>query len=157
MSQKFLVMIQLQYAQKKNSLTLNKSAYTEMYILDLSKVLMYQFHYNYIKNKYGNNSRLLFTDTDSLMYEIKTEYFYEDFSKDRRMPKYYGNSKKLVVGKMKDEIGRAAIKKLVGLKSKMYSFLADDNSGRQKAKGVNKSVVEKITHHEYKDVLFKAK
>ena len=47
-----------------------------MCILDLSKVLMYEFHYVYIKNKYGNNSRLLFTDTDSLMYEIKTEDVY---------------------------------------------------------------------------------
>ena len=46
------------------------------------KVLMYKFHYDYIKNKCGNNSRLLFTDTDSLMYEIKTEDVYEDFSKD---------------------------------------------------------------------------
>ena len=43
---------------------------------------MYKFHYDYIKNKCGNNSRLLFTDTDSLMYEIKTEDVYEDFSKD---------------------------------------------------------------------------
>ena len=54
-------------------LTLNKPACIGMCILDLSKVLMYEFHYDYIKNKYGNNSRLLFTDTDSLMYEIKTE------------------------------------------------------------------------------------
>ena len=55
-----------------------------MCILELSKLLMYQFHYDYIKNKYGNNSRLLFTDTDSLMYEIKTEDVYEDFSKDKK-------------------------------------------------------------------------
>ena len=54
------------------TLTLNKPAYIGMYILELSKVLMYEFHYDYIKNTYGNNSRLLFTDTDGLMYEIKT-------------------------------------------------------------------------------------
>ena len=55
------------------TLTLNKPAYIGMCILELSKVLMYQFHYDYIKNKYRDNSTLLFTDTDSLMYEIKTE------------------------------------------------------------------------------------
>ena len=48
--------------------TLNKPVYIGMYILDLSKVLMHKFHYDYIKNKCGNNSRLLFTDTESLMY-----------------------------------------------------------------------------------------
>ena len=56
-----------------------------MYISDLSKVFMYQFHYDYIKNiknKYGNNSRLLFTDTGSLMHEIKTEDGSEGFSMD---------------------------------------------------------------------------
>ena len=46
---------------------------------------MYEFHYDYIKNQYGNNSRLLFTHTDSLMYEIKTEDVYEDFSKGKEM------------------------------------------------------------------------
>ena len=56
-----------------------------MCILKLSKVLMYKFHYDYIKNKYGNNSRLLFTDTDSLMYEIRTEDVYEDFSNDKEI------------------------------------------------------------------------
>ena len=53
-----------------------------MCILDLSKVLMYELHYDYIKKKYGDNWRLLFTDTDSLIYEIKTEYVYENFSED---------------------------------------------------------------------------
>ena len=59
------------------TLALSQPAYVGMCILDLSKVLIYEFHYDYIKNKYGNNSRLLFTDTDSLMYEIKTEDFHE--------------------------------------------------------------------------------
>ena len=59
--------------KNKVTLTLNKPAYIEICILELSKVLMYEFHYDYIKNKCGNNSRLLFTDTDSLMDEIKSE------------------------------------------------------------------------------------
>ena len=71
--------------KNKVTLTLNKPAYTGMCILELSKVLMYEFHYDYIKKKNGNNSRLLFTDTDSLMYEIKTDDIYEDSSNDRKM------------------------------------------------------------------------
>ena len=54
-----------------------------MCILQLAKLLMYEFHYDYIKNKYGDKSRLLFTDTASLMYEIKTEDVYENFSSDK--------------------------------------------------------------------------
>ena len=69
----------------KVSLTLNKPEYIGMRILELSKVLMYIFHYDYIKNKDGNNSRLLFKDTDSVMFEIKTEDVYEDFSNDKEM------------------------------------------------------------------------
>ena len=56
--------------KSKVTLTLNKLAYIGMFILELSKVLLYQFHFDYIKSKYGKNSRLLFTDTDSFMYEI---------------------------------------------------------------------------------------
>ena len=72
---------------------------------------MYEFHYGYIKNKYGNNSRLLFAGVDSLMYDFKTEDVYEYFSNDKEMfdfsnylskSKYYDNSNKLMVGKMKD-------------------------------------------------------
>ena len=76
--------------KSKVILTLNKPEYVGMCILDLSKVLMYEFHYDCIKNKYDNNSRLLFTDTDSLMYEIKTENVFEDFSKDREIS-YFSN------------------------------------------------------------------
>ena len=80
--------------------------YVSMCILDLNEALMYKFHFDYIKNRYGNNSRLLFIDTDSLMYEIKTEDIYEDFSEVKEMfefsnysaeSKYYDDSIKLVV------------------------------------------------------------
>ena len=64
--------------KSKTSVALNKPAYMGICMLDLTKVLMYDFHWNYIKNKYWNNSKLLFTDTDILMHKIKTED--EDFS-----------------------------------------------------------------------------
>ena len=133
--------------KSKVTLAINKPAQVRMCIPDLSKVLMYKFHYDYIENKYSNNSRLLFTDTDSLMNEIKIEDVYEDFRKDKEMfdlsnysaqSKYYNDSNKLVVGKMKDEAGGVAIKEFVGLKPKMYSFSVDDSSEHKKAKGVNK-------------------
>ena len=90
---------------------------------------MCEFYYNYIKSKHGSKSRLLFTDTDSFMYEIKTEDIYETFGNDREMfdfsnystkSKYNDNSNKLVTGKMKDETEGDAIEELVGLKQKMY-------------------------------------
>ena len=76
--------------KSKVTLTLNKAAYVGMCILDFSKALLYEFHYDCIKNKdkYANNSRLLFTETDSLMYEIKTKDVYEDFSMDTKMFDY---------------------------------------------------------------------
>ena len=103
--------------KNKVTLTLNKPAYVKMCILDLSKVLMYKLHYNNIKNKYCNNSRLLFRDTDSLMYEIKIEHVYENFSKDKEMfdfsncstkSKCCDDSNKLVAGKMKNETAGGA-------------------------------------------------
>ena len=56
-----------------------------MYMLDLSKVLMYKFHYDYIKNRYGINSRLSFIVTGNLIYEIRMNDVFEDFSKDKEM------------------------------------------------------------------------
>ena len=67
---------------QKTSLIFNKPVYLGMCILDLSKTIMYDFHYNYIKKKYEDKAKLLFTDTDSLMYEIETEDFYKDISED---------------------------------------------------------------------------
>ena len=105
--------------KSKLALKLSKPAYIVMCILELSKVLMYKFRYDYIKNKYANNSRLLFIDTET---EIKTEDVYEDFSSDKEMfdfinystnSKYCNNSNKLVIGKMKVKTAGVAIKEFV--------------------------------------------
>ena len=137
-----------------------------MCILDLSKVLVYKFHNDYIKNKCGNNSRLLFTDTDYLINEIKTEDVFEYFSSDKEMfdfcnyltkSKYYDNSNKLVLGKIKDETAGVAIKEFVRLNPKMYLFLVEDNSKHKKKKGTNRNVVATISHNKYKGVLFNNK
>ena len=109
MSQKMFDNDLVPICKSKVTLTLSKRAYIGICISNLSKVFMYEFHYDYVKSKYGNSSRLLFTQTDSLMYEIKTEHVYKDFNKDKRMfdfsnystkSKYYDDSNKLVVGKM---------------------------------------------------------
>ena len=81
--------------KSKATLKLNKPAYIGMCILKLSKVLMYEFHYDYIKNKYQNKSKLSFTDIDSLMYEIKIEDVYEDFSSDKEKFDFSNYSTKL--------------------------------------------------------------
>ena len=136
-----------------------------MYILELSKVLIYEFHYDCIKIKYSSNSKLLFTGTDSLMYGIKTEIVQENFSSNKEifefsnystMSKYYDDSKKLVIGKMKDKAGCVAIIAFVVLKQKMYSHL-DNDSEHKKAEGVNSNVGATISHNEYEDAFLNKK
>ena len=80
----------VEISKNKVTLTLNKPAYIGICILELSKVLMYKFHFDYVKNKYSNNSRLLFTNTDSLIYEIKTKDVYKDFSSNEKMFDFSG-------------------------------------------------------------------
>ena len=150
----------------KTTLARNKPAYARMCILELSKVLMHEFHYNYIKKNFGNKLRLLFTDTVSLMYEIETENVYDDFRKNNEMfdfsnysakSNYYDDSNALVDGKMKDEMGSTAIEEIVGLKPKTYLILVSNSSEYEKAKGANKNTVAKISFSEYKDVLLNNK
>ena len=152
--------------RKKVELVLNRPIYVGFAILDLSKTLMYDFHYNYIKSKYpGERSKLLFTDTDSLTYSIKTNDLYEDMYQDKHLfdfsgydenSPYHNNENKKVIGKMKDELGGVLIKEFVGLRAKMYSVLsANDDKHMKKAKGVKKNVVKKqLCHQDYKDCLF---
>ena len=151
---------------KKEKLLLDKPSYVGMCILDLSKTHMYDFHYNYIKKKYPD-SQLLFTDTDSLFYHIKTEKdIYEEFWVDRELfdnsdypksSKFFFNENKKVIGKFKDETAGKPILEFVGLKSKMYSYKIGEEE-HKKAKGVKKNVVKKeIKHQDYLDVLFNKK
>ena len=121
---------------------------------------MYKFHYEYIQ--YKCNARLLFTDTDILLYEIKKVDVYEDFYQDKDLfdfNEYSSNSKffdpvnKKVIGKMKDEFKGTIISEFVGLKSKMYSLISVDDEEVTKAKAVNK----KIKHKEFVGVLFNKK
>ena len=148
----------------KETLTLNRPAYVGMCILDLSKTLMYDFHYNYIKNKYGSKAKLLFTDTDSLTYEIEAKDVYKDFWNDKDKfdnsgyptnSPYFDKTNKKVIGKFKDEAGGIPICEFVGLRSKMYSYIKDNQEGGKTAKGIKKSVINKdIKHQNYKDTLF---
>ena len=155
---------------KKTSLTMNKPVYLGMCILDLSKTIMYDFHYNYIKSKYGDKAKLLFSDTDSLMYEIETEDFYKDISGDVKnkfdtsdYPENHPSGiptgiNKKVLGMMKDEAAGKIIKDFVGLRAKLYSFVMDDGEETKKCKGIKKQVVESsIRHENYKTCLLTGK
>ena len=148
----------------KETLTMNRPAYVGACILDLSKTLMYDFHYNYIKHKYDNKAKLLFTDTDSLTYEIETADVYLDFWNDKEKfdnsdypenSPYFNKTNKKVIGKFKDESAGIPITEFVGLRSKMYSYVKDNDEGGKTAKGIKKQVIKKnITHDNYKEVLF---
>ena len=141
---------------------LNKPIYAGFAILELSKLIMYKFHYDYILEKYGDKAKLLFTDTDSLTYHIKTEDLYRDnfenkhlfdFS-DYNMNDEYrkcDNTNKKVIGKMKDETNGIPIEEFVGLRSKMYSCKLINGKEKNTAKGIGKVLLKNkvITHNDY--------
>ena len=143
----------------KPVLTLNKPIYVGFSILDLSKLLMYGFHYKYAKNKF--DAKLLFMIQTVLVYEIKTRDVYEDFYEDKDLfdfsdypsdstelhLKFFDPVNKKVIGKMKDEFEGKIISEFVGLKSKMYSLISVDDQKVTKARGLNK----KIKHKEFVD------
>ena len=113
----------------KPVLMLNKPIYVGFTVLELSKWLMYDFHYNFIKKKF--DTKLLFTDIGSLTYEIKSENVYENFFKHKRLfdfsnytkdSKLFNETNKKVFGKMKGEFGGVIVDEFVGLRSKIYSI-----------------------------------
>ena len=151
----------------KTNLVFDKPIYVGMSILDISKTLMYDFHYNYIKKKYVDDALLLMTDTDSLCYEIKTEDFYKDISGDVEA-KFDASAyktdhpsgiktgvNKKVIGTMKDECNGEIMSGFVGLRAKSYATKMDNNKESKKCKGISKTVTKNdIAFDDYKNVLF---
>lgn len=155
-----LIAIQL----NKTKIFFNKPIYLGFCILDISKTLMYDFHYNYMKQKFSSNAKLLYTDTDSLIYQIFTRNFYEDIKPD--LTKYFDTSDYIIenvqgfpqvnkkkLGYFKDEMNGKILKEFVGLRSKLYAMNVE-NKMICKAKGVNKSVTKKFKIEDYKNCLF---
>ena len=155
---------------KKTEVYFNKPVYVGQAILDLSKTLMFDFHYRYIKEKYHNKAELLFTDTDSLMYYIKTKDFYKDISPDILTKfdtsDYDPNHKsgiptginKNVIGMFKDEVAGKQITHFVGLRPKLYSFKIEEDTQVRKCKGIKKNVIKKkIDFDDYVKCLFTGK
>lgn len=150
----------------KQSVLMNRPTYVGFTILELSKVIMYQFHYQHIKQIFKENASLLFTDTDSLTYHIKTEDLFEDMKKYEDFydfsdyPKnhiLYSEKNKKILGKFKDEMKGTAISQFVGLKPKMYSILTDTEE-KKTAKGVSRIIVQKrLKHENYYNCLFRLK
>ena len=140
----------------KPTLMLNKPIYVRFTVLELSKWLMYGFHYNFIKKHF--DAELLFTDTDSLTYQIKSEDVYDEFFKHKNLfdfnnSKFLDPTNKKVIGKMKDEKEGKINDEFVGLKSKMYSMKNIDGKESNMAKGVNIAT----EFNEFKDTLLKKK
>ena len=131
---------------KKTRVKMTKPLYLGMSILDISKTLMYQFWYDYIKWKYGDRAKLCYTDTDSFVIYIKTEDFFEDISKDVDGWFYTSNynennirplpigKNKRVPGLFKDELGGKIMVELVALRPKTWAYLMDDGSEHKKLK-----------------------
>ena len=143
---------------------MNKPVYLGLPRLEISKTLMYEFWYGYMKPKYGDNVKLCYMDTDSFIMHIKTKDFYIEIANDAEKrfdisnyevnrPLPTGKNKK-VFGLMKDELGGKIMTELVALRPKAYSYLLDDGWSDKKSKGTKKCVIKRILKfNDYKDFL----
>ena len=152
---------------KKTKVKMNKLVYLGMYILDISKTLMYEFWYVYIKPKYKDKAKLCYADTYSFVIHIFTQDFFEyinndierwfdtsNYDKNDKRPLQAGMNKK-VIGMFKDELGGKIIKEFCALRAKTYAYLMDDDSEKKKAKGTKKCIIKhRIKFEDYKDSLF---
>jgi len=154
----------------KTKIKFDKPVYVGMAILDLSKTLMYDFHYAYMKQKYGERAKLLFTDTDSLCYQIQTDDFYNDISPD--VQRLFDTSNypidhpsgiptglnKKVLGMFKDECSGQVMTEFVGLRAKLYAYKMHEGAEGKRCKGIRQGVVKnKISIEDYKECLFSGK
>ena len=154
----------LAFEMKNTKVKMNKPIHLGLLILEISKILMYEFWCDYMKPKYGDNVKLCYMDTDSFIMHIKTEDFYKDiaddveckfdtsnYEVDRPLPT--GKIKK-VTGLMKDELGGKIMKEFVALRPKTYSYLTDDCKEDKKAKGTKKCTIKReLKFNDYKDCL----
>ena len=150
----------------KTKVQMNKPIYLGLSILEISKILIYEFWYDYMKPKYNDNIKLCYMDTDNFAMNIKTEDFYEDIANDvekrfdtsnyevnRPLPT--GKNKK-VISLMKDELGGKIIMEFVTLRPKTYLYLINNCKEDKKAKGTKKCVIKRmITFNDYKNCLLK--
>ena len=149
---------------KRTKVKMNKPIYLGLSISEISKILMYEFWYDYMKPKYNDNVRLCYMDTDSFVMHIKTNDFYKDISEDVdnrfdisnyevKRPLPIGKNKK-IIGLMKDELGGEIITEFTALRPKIYSYLTDNDKIDKKAKGTKKCVINKmIKFNDYKKCL----
>ena len=155
---------------KKTEVKMNKPIYLGQAILDLSKTVMYEFWYDYIKPKYGDKARLCYMDTTSFVINIKTEDFYKDtasdverwsdtsnYDKKDNRPLPIGKNKK-VIGLFKDELDGKSIIEFCAIRAKAYAYKLDDDTEHKKAKGIKKCIVKReIIFENYKNSLFNDK
>ena len=150
---------------KPYKIILNKPIFVGQAILDISKELMYDFYYG-LKNKYNDNMRLIYTDTDSLILKFQTPNIYHDLlemkdkfdNTDMKQDYLRDSTNMKVPGKFKDETSGVPIYEVVALKSKMYSYKLSNNKEDRRAKGVKKANVKRDLSHElYKDCLFNSR
>ena len=147
----------------KSVVRLNKPIYVGMAILDLSKLHMYRFYYDVLKDKYNDKIKLAYTDTDSFVVHVETDDLYKDlkeinthmdFSDYPKEHTNYDKTNKKVLGKFKDEVNGKIITEFIGLKPKMYAFKVQDDKEQKKAKGVPKHIVKKeMNFNMYKKTL----
>ena len=144
---------------KKTKVKMNEPVYLGLSILEISKTLMYEFWYDYMKPKYGDNVKLCYMDTDSFIMHIKAEDFYKDIANDVKKrfdtsnyeinrPLPAGKNKK-VIGLMKDELGRKIMTEFVALMPKSYSYLTDDCKEDKKAKATKKCATKRRLKFNY--------
>ena len=144
---------------KKTKVKMNKPIYLDLSILEISKTLMYEFWYDYMKPKYGDNIKLCYMDTDTFIIHIKTEDFYKDIADDiekRFDTSNYEINRPLPIGKNKKviELGGKIMTEFVALRAKTYSYLTDDCKEDKKAKGTKKRVIKRrLKFSDYKDCL----
>ena len=155
---------------KNTRVKMNTLVYLGMSMLDISKTLMYEFWYDYVKPKYKDKAKLCYKDTNSFVINIYTEDFFKDINNEverwfdtsnydcydkRLLP--IGMNKK-VIGLFKDELGGKIMKEFCALRAKTYTYLMDDDNEKKKAKGIKKCVTKRTLMFEnYKDLLFNNK